>query len=108
MRSLSWRRILYIVTFVLFALAIVFWILTFVGWFITQPGFEPLNVLAGAIVSSLAYSIAGGPASPPASAHPNRRWVASISASSRLGAAMMTTGGMAEIAALSRSLGPAV
>ena len=53
MRSLSWRSILYAITFVLFALAIVFWILTLTGWFITDRGFEPLNVLAAALVSSL-------------------------------------------------------
>jgi hypothetical protein len=32
MHSLSWRRILHVVTFVLFAFAVVFWVLTFVGW----------------------------------------------------------------------------
>ncbi len=58
MRSLSWSKILYVIAFALFAAAIVSWILTFTGWLVTEPGFEPLNALAGAIVSSLGAVLA--------------------------------------------------
>ena len=53
MAGISWRSLLYLITFLLFALAIVLWILTLLFWLVTEPGFEPLNVLAGAIVASL-------------------------------------------------------
>ena len=58
MRSLTWRKALYAAFFVFFALAIVFWILTLAGWLITEPVFEPLNVLVGAAVSSMAAVLA--------------------------------------------------
>jgi hypothetical protein len=53
MRLLSWRSVVKHITLILFALATGFWVLTFVGWLITQTGFEPLNAIAAAIVSSL-------------------------------------------------------
>jgi hypothetical protein len=46
-------RILRIVTFVFIGLAVALWIVTIVGWLKTDPGFEPLNVLVSAAVSSL-------------------------------------------------------
>jgi len=41
------------ITWILLVVAILLWLLTLIGWLVTEPGFEPLNVFIGAVVTSL-------------------------------------------------------
>lgn len=41
-----------IITILFIILAVLLWIATIVGWFLTEPGFEPLNVFVYAILST--------------------------------------------------------
>lgn len=41
------------ITWILLIVAILLWLLTLIGWLVTEPGFEPLNVFIGAVVTSL-------------------------------------------------------
>ena len=47
------RRVARIITWVSIVVAALFWIYTIVGWFITEPGFEPLNVLISTVITGL-------------------------------------------------------
>lgn len=47
------HKILRIILYVAIIIAIILWGITIIGWFTSSPGYEPLNVLLGAIISSL-------------------------------------------------------
>ena len=46
------QKILKGITIIFIVLAILLWIVTIAGWFLTEPGFEPLNVFVSAILST--------------------------------------------------------
>ena len=46
-------KFLRLITFAAIAIAVIAWLATLYGWLVTEPGFEPLNVLISAILSSL-------------------------------------------------------
>jgi diguanylate cyclase (GGDEF)-like protein len=46
-------RVLRVVTIIAIVSAVLFWLFTVIGWLTTAPGYEPLNVLAAAILSTL-------------------------------------------------------
>lgn len=46
-------RILHIITLTSIVVAGLLWMVTVIGWIVTEPGFEPVNALVGAILSSL-------------------------------------------------------
>ena len=46
-------RIARIITIVAIVLAVLLWFSTILGWLMAEPGFEPINVLVSAILSSL-------------------------------------------------------
>lgn len=52
--KLFWRRNAHWITWILIVLAVAFWVITIVGWVMTEPGFEPINVVVSAVVSLLA------------------------------------------------------
>jgi len=37
----------------LISIAVLLWVITVIGWYITEPSFEPLNVLVSAMLSTL-------------------------------------------------------
>ncbi len=47
------RRVARKITWVLIIVAALFWIFTIVAWFITDPGFEPANVVMSAVFTGL-------------------------------------------------------
>jgi bacteriorhodopsin len=46
-------KIARLITWALIVLAVLLWLAIIVCWFMTEPGFEPINVLVHAILSSL-------------------------------------------------------
>ncbi len=54
---LRWR-ILRLITFALIVFAFIFWVLTFIAWYLSDPGFDQLNYLAEATLTTL-FSLFG-------------------------------------------------
>jgi len=46
-------KIARLITWAAIVLAVLLWLATIVGWLVTELGFEPINVLVSAILSSL-------------------------------------------------------